>query len=464
MRETRFIPWPPQRVTPSLPGFTLIELLIVVGIIAVLSAILFPVFQGVRKKANLTSCVSNQHQIAIDIHVYAQDHGGVLPTTDQVWSGSTIPPAVTNCPSANASGNSYGYNGHLSGVPLAKLKYPTDTLLISHCTPEANNILLTSDDIPVPGPHDRMITLTMLDGSTSVKPDTQVLANPLYYPGMQVQSLTELKQVYGLNVVAQSDPTLMPAINAAPYGTIPRQQVDYPTGCSGDTPPDAQVQSYLPTLFSSICAYPPDAYRPSPGAAMPVDTILLAEHLCGPQTLAGHHGPGVEPLPDVNNMRWVNIAGGQSLSGPGVPEGVYDFVSWVIAPSFAGIDDVQWVHLNDPSIPWLTYTAGADPVHPFGYGPPKCYDSDTTDHSLGFLDHIAKCTPERDQEEMENYLFADPEGLALRCGSDQFLDAKRRFLLDYAHRRNPQFDDAYWQFLAQKRRDHQRGVSNAVKL
>jgi len=55
-------------------GFTLIELLVVIAIIAILAAILFPVFARAREKARQTSCLSNQKQIALALLMYAQDY------------------------------------------------------------------------------------------------------------------------------------------------------------------------------------------------------------------------------------------------------------------------------------------------------------------------------------------------------------------------------------------------------
>lgn len=55
-------------------GFTLIELLVVIAIIAILAAILFPVFAKAREKARQTSCLSNTRQMAIGIMSYAQDY------------------------------------------------------------------------------------------------------------------------------------------------------------------------------------------------------------------------------------------------------------------------------------------------------------------------------------------------------------------------------------------------------
>jgi len=55
-------------------GFTLIELLVVIAIIAILAAILFPVFAQAREKARTISCLSNTKQIATAVHMYVQDY------------------------------------------------------------------------------------------------------------------------------------------------------------------------------------------------------------------------------------------------------------------------------------------------------------------------------------------------------------------------------------------------------
>jgi prepilin-type N-terminal cleavage/methylation domain-containing protein len=60
-------------------GFTLVELLVVIAILAILAALLLPVFSHARSRARMTSCLSNLRQIGLGMRLYLQDWDGVYP-------------------------------------------------------------------------------------------------------------------------------------------------------------------------------------------------------------------------------------------------------------------------------------------------------------------------------------------------------------------------------------------------
>lgn len=66
-------------------GFTLIELLVVIAIIAILAAILFPVFARAREAARKTSCLSNLKQLGLAANMYKQDYDEAYPDSRDTW-------------------------------------------------------------------------------------------------------------------------------------------------------------------------------------------------------------------------------------------------------------------------------------------------------------------------------------------------------------------------------------------
>ncbi len=142
-------------------GFTLIELLVVIAIIAILAAILFPVFARAREKARQTSCLSNTKQLMLGFMMYAQDYDECLP--GYIYASGSVPylrwydmiePYVKNtqifiCPSARTrTPTGYGFNYRfisfgmrqstsIVGDPITSLGaivYPSVTVIIADST------------------------------------------------------------------------------------------------------------------------------------------------------------------------------------------------------------------------------------------------------------------------------------------------------------------------------------------
>lgn len=149
-------------------GFTLIELLVVIAIIAILAAILFPVFERARAKANSASCQSQLKQIGLAFLMYAQDYDELFPEGEGLFHRAEFPylpawdigyepyagktgwavylhpyvksAAVFDCPSGpvhnqnNSLKRSYGWNsyGTQSRVcgAYGSIEYPAETHLV----------------------------------------------------------------------------------------------------------------------------------------------------------------------------------------------------------------------------------------------------------------------------------------------------------------------------------------------
>jgi len=114
-------------------GFTLIELLVVIAIIAILAAILFPVFAKVREKARQTACSSNEKQIALGFAQYVQDNDERFPPLVQLSTFYQWPILVT--PYIKSKGvfmcpDDSGLN-HSDVAPYDRESYAMNTALTS---------------------------------------------------------------------------------------------------------------------------------------------------------------------------------------------------------------------------------------------------------------------------------------------------------------------------------------------
>ncbi len=142
-------------------GFTLIELLVVIAIIAILAAVLFPVFAKARERARIANCINNLKQLGTAASMYASDYDGILsigiqPSTPGTqdgtwywrWYDYTTNIQVYVCPSGeqeNTAAFPTNERGPISYAPICEDCFPNRICNIGKIMRPANTMLLSDN-------------------------------------------------------------------------------------------------------------------------------------------------------------------------------------------------------------------------------------------------------------------------------------------------------------------------------
>ena len=135
-------------------------------LIAILAAILFPVFQKAREKARLSACDSNVKQIELGMIQYTQDHNDMFPKSAAAYKDAVFPylqsEQLFHCPSDQGGPVDYAMNTKLQGVSIDKIAHPDAVIAVYEGKNQTPNFR-----------HDGKAVIGYADGHVEEVPESQ---------------------------------------------------------------------------------------------------------------------------------------------------------------------------------------------------------------------------------------------------------------------------------------------------
>ncbi|MHB9131356.1 MAG: type II secretion system protein [Armatimonadota bacterium] len=287
-------------------GFTLIELLVVIAIIAILAAILFPVFAKAREKARQTTCMNNQRQIAAALMMWVQDHEEKLPgakswgtelsgslvggvfdcQTSGNHQGSASDPDYVYIAGQDMSGNDY----FLSNRALGDVKDPSATVLLADGKSEvgASYVIvdlpsnqLTAAYAEIDPRHNNGTVLAYVDGHIDWM-SSKSLSPSMLVNGINIDTVTYPLGIGSLtggpvNYYGPSPTTYNPAVRNAlsPLGlTVLLKSI---AGVTAAYFEDDKYRAWYPLTNGYLpSSYPTFVFSPGGAPSPPANTVQIA--------------------------------------------------------------------------------------------------------------------------------------------------------------------------------------------
>ncbi len=282
-------------------GFTLIELLVVIAIIAILAAILFPVFQKVRENARRTACLSNMKQIGLALVQYNQDADEKMP------------------PGVDVYGRGIGWAGQVYTYvkSVAAFQCPDDSTHGAYATSYGLNSSFAIASTTVPP------TAGAPDGralSAFVSPSKTVMLFEVAGSGQGTQAYNITSQA---GIPAENGNTPAGGYTDAAHGNADNGYSGGSPGgygFGGNSDPSGQGQSAFASGSSSTMQYATGYLRNSLPTATPADKGNFAAP-------TGRHTDGSNFLMADTHAKFFRpsaVSAGGSFATPGYCGGVYD--------------------------------------------------------------------------------------------------------------------------------------------
>lgn len=164
-----------QSIRHIVAVFTILGTIAIIILLAVIVIPILPWPPGPTPKPVI--CMTNLQQLSMALNIYAQDYGGIYPSTTSVWGKLDVPKAILQCPSDH-TGNGYGYNAALAGRRTDDPSLPTPQLLpmVADCA-NATHLLTTGRDFDYR--HGKKVIVGYVDGTVQMLPPGTVILLPL---------------------------------------------------------------------------------------------------------------------------------------------------------------------------------------------------------------------------------------------------------------------------------------------